>query len=59
MRPPFVEPIGAGIIVSLWNRCVLPWVVACVAAVVEQHEDLSSETSACSAGSGDVHVIHH
>ena len=59
MPPPFVEPIGAGIVVSLWNRFVLPWVVACAAVVAEEHEDLSSETSACSAGSGDVHVIHH
>ena len=34
MPSPFVVSIGAGIIVSLWNRFLMPWVVACVATAV-------------------------
>ena len=52
--PPFAEAVGAGVVVSLWNRFVMPWVTACVATVVEHHEDLSSETSACSG-----EILHH
>ena len=54
MPSPFVEAIGAGIIVSLWNRFLLPWALTCVEAMVEEHEDPSPESSACSG-----EIFHH
>ncbi len=55
---PILEPITAGLIVSLFNRFVMPRIVVCFEPVVEHDDGTSSESSAINADA-EVHVHAH
>jgi hypothetical protein len=57
---PILEPITAGLIVSLFNRFVLPRIVTCFEPRIDtnDHESTSSESSAINADT-EVHVHTH
>jgi hypothetical protein len=54
---PILEPITAGLIVSLFNRFLLPRIVLCFEPVVQEDDGDSSESSAINADA-EVHVHH-
>jgi hypothetical protein len=55
---PILEPITAGLIVSLFNRFILPRIVLCFEPVVHEDDGGSSESSAINA-EAEVHVHSH
>ncbi len=52
------EPIAAGILVSFFNRFVMPRIVACLIPTVD-HDDWQSGSSESSAINADVEVHVH
>jgi hypothetical protein len=52
------EPIAAGILVSFFNRFVMPRIVACLSPQVD-HDDWSGASSESSAINADVEVHVH
>jgi hypothetical protein len=54
---PIWEPITAGLIVSLFNRFVMPRIVSCFDPPLDD-DGSSSESSAINADT-EVHIHHH
>ena len=52
------EPIAAGILVSFFNRFMMPRIVACITPTVD-HDDWHSGSSESSAINADVEVRVH
>jgi hypothetical protein len=56
---PILEPITAGLIVSLFNRFVIPRIVQCLSPVVDTDDHESSDSSESSAVNADVEIHVH
>ncbi len=56
---PILEPITAGIIVSLLNRFLLPHLALCFEPLVATDDNESSDSSESSAIKADVEVHVH
>ena len=54
-----LEPITAGLIVSLFNRFVLPRIVQCFKPPVDTHDHEGSDSSESSAINADTEVHIH
>ncbi len=55
---PILEPIAAGILVSLFNRFLIPRLVECLSPVVD-HDDWSGASSESTSINADVEVHVH